>query len=109
MIFTTPQDAAFAVSFSLVSLFMSKLTLLQIGWCVPFVWAGLWTLITIPWVQSDLRREKEAWRANGPQGGEPYVDDINAPTARTRLESLHLPRFFPQIREKPSTTSMSTA
>ncbi|CEL08857.1 hypothetical protein ASPCAL12002 [Aspergillus calidoustus] len=92
MIFTTPQDAAFAI-----------------GWCVPFVWAGLWTLITIPWVQSDLRREKEAWRTNGPQGGEPYVDDINAPTARTRLESIHFPRFFPQIREKSSTTSMSTA
>jgi hypothetical protein len=109
MIFTTPQDAAFAVSISPVAVLKFTLTSLQIGWCVPFVWAGLWTLITIPWVQSDLRREKEAWRTNGPQGGEPYVDDINAPTARTRLESIHFPRFFPQIREKSSTTSMSTA
>ncbi|KAL4931984.1 uncharacterized protein BDV17DRAFT_301537 [Aspergillus undulatus] len=94
MVFTTPQDAAFAI-----------------GWCAPFVWAGLWTLITIPWVQSDLRREKEAWRTNGPQGGEAYADDINAPTARTRIESLHFPRFFPQklIREKPSATTMSQA
>ncbi|KAL4787957.1 hypothetical protein BJX76DRAFT_250248 [Aspergillus varians] len=94
MIFTTPRDAAFAI-----------------GWSVPFVWAGLWTLITIPWVRSDLRREKEAWLADGPQGGEPYVDDINAPTARTRLESLHLPLFFPQrqVREKTSATSMSEA
>ncbi|KAL4939931.1 hypothetical protein BDV06DRAFT_230732 [Aspergillus oleicola] len=94
IIFTTPQDAAFAV-----------------GWGAPFVWAILWALITIPWVQSDLRREKEAWRTSGPQGGEAYADDINAPTARTRIESLHFPRFFPQrlIREKPSATSMSQA
>ncbi|OJI99203.1 hypothetical protein ASPVEDRAFT_125535 [Aspergillus versicolor CBS 583.65] len=92
MVFTTPQDAAFAI-----------------GWAAPFVWAGIWALITIPWVQSDLRREKEAWRTNGPQGGEPYCDDINAPSARTRLESLHLPRFFPQrqIREKNSAPSMA--
>ncbi|KAL6230872.1 hypothetical protein BDW75DRAFT_55824 [Aspergillus navahoensis] len=92
MVFTTPQDAAFVI-----------------GWTVPFLWAALWTLITIPWVQSDLRREKEAWRTNGVQGGEPYTDDINAPTARTRLESLHFPRFFPQrlVREKRSAQSMS--
>ncbi|KAL4738608.1 hypothetical protein BDV11DRAFT_131322 [Aspergillus similis] len=92
MVFTTPQDAAFVI-----------------GWSVPFVWAALWTLITIPWVQSDLRREKEAWRTNGAQGGEPYADDINAPSARTRLESLHFPRFFPQrlVREKQSAQSMS--
>ncbi|KAL3478673.1 hypothetical protein BJX99DRAFT_224130 [Aspergillus californicus] len=92
MIFTTPQDAAFAI-----------------GWSVPFVWAGLWIIITIPWVQSDLRREKEAWQTDGHQGGEPFTDDINAPTAKTRLESIKFPRLFSrkekQVQEKPTSPS----
>lgn len=37
-----------------------------IGWTVPFIWAGIWTWITIPWVQRDLRREKENWEKPGP-------------------------------------------
>ncbi|KAI9369328.1 hypothetical protein BJX61DRAFT_536518 [Aspergillus egyptiacus] len=95
MVFTTPQDAAFTI-----------------GWCVPFVWAGLWTLITIPWVQSDLRREKALWRTNGQQGGEPFTDDRTAPTARTRIESISFPRLFSRrekpVREKPTSPSMAS-
>lgn len=49
------------------------------------MWAGLWTIITIPWVQADLRREKQAW-ARIPRG-EPYTDDITAPTPITRFVS----------------------
>ncbi|KAI9814761.1 MAG: hypothetical protein M1827_003027 [Pycnora praestabilis] len=33
-----------------------------IGWTVPFIWAGIWTAITIKFVQSSLRKEKAAWR-----------------------------------------------
>ena len=38
-----------------------------IGWAVPFSWAGIWALITIKWVQTSLRKEKEAWgkQSNG--------------------------------------------
>ncbi|EAW14497.1 uncharacterized protein ACLA_075350 [Aspergillus clavatus NRRL 1] len=78
-----------------------------LGWSLPFAWAGVWTLITIPWVKSDLRREKEAWRAHRGQGAVPtYTDDISAPTPRTRLESVqdHLPNFLPWgNKEKPPT------
>ncbi|KKK16691.1 hypothetical protein P175DRAFT_0540939 [Aspergillus ochraceoroseus IBT 24754] len=88
IVFTVPQSVAYTL-----------------GWSLPFVWAGLWTLITIPWVKSDLRREQELWHESQGQGGVPYTDDINAPSAKTRLESIHLPHFFPQLREKASSPS----
>lgn len=31
------------------------------GWTVPFVWAGVWFLITIPWVQCLLEKEQRRW------------------------------------------------
>ncbi|GFF33126.1 hypothetical protein IFM46972_03783 [Aspergillus udagawae] len=83
----------------------SKPVAYTLGWSLPFAWAGIWTLITIPWVQSDLRREKKAWRENRGQGDVPtYTDIVGAPTARTRLESVqdHLPSFLPWVREKQS-------
>lgn len=83
----------------------------QLGWTLPFAWAGVWTLITIPWVQSDLRREKAAWAENRGQGGIPWTDDITAPTARTRFESVqeHLPSLLPWVREKQSAPSTPSA
>ncbi|KAJ5515782.1 hypothetical protein N7527_007342 [Penicillium freii] len=79
-----------------------------LGWTLPFVWAIIWTLITIPWVQSDLRREKKAWAENRGQGGIPWVDDISAPTARTRFESVQA-NVWPWNRDNqspPSTPSV---
>lgn len=32
-----------------------------IGWTVPFVWAGIWLLITIRYVQYMLRKELRRW------------------------------------------------
>lgn len=32
-----------------------------IGWTVPFVWAGIWLLITIRYVQYMLRQELRLW------------------------------------------------
>ncbi|KAJ5782527.1 hypothetical protein N7457_004301 [Penicillium paradoxum] len=79
-----------------------------LGWSLPFGWAIIWTLITIPWVQSDLRREKKAWAENRGQGGIPWVDDISAPTARTRFASVQA-NVWPWTRDKqqsaPSTSS----
>lgn len=77
---------------------------MQLGWTLPFAWAGIWILITIPWVQSDLRREKKAWQEGGLHGGIPYTDDPNAPTHRTRFESVQdrLPSLLPWVRAKPS-------
>ena len=48
----------------------------------------MWTLVTIPWVQADLHREKEWWIHNHEQVGITYTDDITAPIPRTRLESV---------------------
>lgn len=83
----------------------------QLGWTLPFAWAIIWTLITIPWVQSDLRREKEAWAENRGQGGIPWTDDIAAPTARTRFESVqgHLPNLLHWTREKQCASSTPSA
>lgn len=79
-----------------------------LGWTLPFAWAIIWTLITIPWVQSDLRREKKAWAENRGQGGIPWVDDISAPTARTRFASVQA-NIWPWTRDNqspPSTPSV---
>lgn len=32
-----------------------------LGWTVPFVWAGVWFLITILWVQRLLKKEQRLW------------------------------------------------
>lgn len=64
-------------------------------------------MITIPWVQSDLRREKKAWAENRGQGGIPWVDDIDAPTARTRFASVQA-NVWPWTRGKPSMSGPST-
>ncbi|KAG4423126.1 hypothetical protein IFR04_003763 [Cadophora malorum] len=34
-----------------------------IGWGVPFLWAGIWAAITVPWVRSVMKKEKESWEA----------------------------------------------
>lgn len=44
IIFTITRDAAYVV-----------------GWTLPFLWAGVWTAITIPWVQRDLKKEYDQW------------------------------------------------
>lgn len=44
LIFTVQVDYAYAI-----------------GWSAPFVWAGVWTLITIWYVKIELRRENREW------------------------------------------------
>jgi hypothetical protein len=44
LIFTIPADAAYVV-----------------GWSVPFVWAGVWTLATFWYVNRELKRERIEW------------------------------------------------
>jgi len=36
-----------------------------IGWSVPFLWAGLWSFLTIRYVQSCLIEERNAWQTGG--------------------------------------------
>ncbi|EAU37256.1 conserved hypothetical protein [Aspergillus terreus NIH2624] len=102
--FWTGGSIVFAAAFTAIIFTVSEPVAFTLGWTLPFAWAGVWTIITIPWVQSDLRREKKAWRENRGQGGIRYTDDITAPTDPTRLETVHahLPSFFPWGREKTS-------
>lgn len=44
LIFTLSDDAAYTI-----------------GWSVPFVWAGVWTLCTLWYVKKELKRERQAW------------------------------------------------
>jgi hypothetical protein len=94
IIFTTPRDVAYTV-----------------GWTVPFLWAGLWTLITIPWVQADLRREKEAWRRNSIPESHPFTDNITEPARITRLLSVtsHIASKFPFRHSKPPSASPTSS
>ena len=32
-----------------------------LGWAIPNIWAGIWTILTILWVRRSLRIEKETW------------------------------------------------
>lgn len=32
-----------------------------IGWGVPFLWAGIWAAITVPWVRSAMAKERHGW------------------------------------------------
>ncbi|MCJ1298944.1 hypothetical protein MMC08_001735 [Hypocenomyce scalaris] len=36
-----------------------------IGWGAPPLWVGLWVVLTVLWVQIDLRREKAEWGKTG--------------------------------------------
>ena len=44
VIYTVPVEVAFGI-----------------GWGVPFVWAGIWTLLTFRYVGASLTREKAGW------------------------------------------------
>lgn len=35
-----------------------------LGWAVPNMWAGIWTISTILWVRRSLRIEKETWKTD---------------------------------------------
>ncbi|KAF2156853.1 hypothetical protein K461DRAFT_220533 [Myriangium duriaei CBS 260.36] len=48
LIFTIDKDVAYAL-----------------GWSVPFIWAGVWTILTWFYVQRMLRFEKETWATQG--------------------------------------------
>ncbi|KAJ6184063.1 hypothetical protein N7519_005364 [Penicillium mononematosum] len=94
----------FAAAITAVIFTVQENVAFTLGWTLPFAWAIVWTLITIPWVQSDLRREKKAWAENRGQGGIPWVDDISAPTARTRFASVQA-NVWPWTRDKQSQPS----
>lgn len=83
------------------------LIIVQVGWGVPYVWAALWTIITIPWVQADLRREKAAFsltRQNSILGPTPYADNRQKPKPLTHWGSAS-GRLMSHIPfHKPGTT-----
>jgi hypothetical protein len=33
----------------------------QVGWTLPFVWAGIWAIITTIWVKISLKDEYRHW------------------------------------------------
>lgn len=47
LIFTVTKEAAYGI-----------------GWGVPNIWAGIWTILTILWVRKSLRIEKETWKTD---------------------------------------------
>ncbi|KAJ6126370.1 hypothetical protein N7523_001982 [Penicillium sp. IBT 18751x] len=108
--FWSGGSIVFAVAITTVIFTVSEPVAYTLGWSLPFAWASIWTLITIPWVQSDLRREKLTWEETRGQGGIPFTDDITAPAAQTNFELVQerLPHSLPWIHGKqnvPSTLS----
>ena len=35
---------------------------MQCGWVIPFIWAGIWALVTTFWVQRSLKHEAAVWK-----------------------------------------------
>ncbi|KAK1997038.1 hypothetical protein LX36DRAFT_90722 [Colletotrichum falcatum] len=52
LIFTMPGDVAYTI-----------------GWSLPFVWTGLWTLATFWYVNHELKREARAWAEEAAKEG----------------------------------------
>jgi hypothetical protein len=61
IVFTIQRDAAYVVRIYSTHFKIPTLIKFQVGWVMPFLWAGIWAAITIPWVQRDLAREYEEW------------------------------------------------
>lgn len=64
LIFTIPADAAYVV-----------------GWSVPFVWAGVWSVATFWYVKRELKKERKEWNEE--------VAAVTSPTSPIPLESAN--------------------
>lgn len=53
--------ALVSTSCALLNLKSSTTNIELLGWGVPFVWIGIWVLITIPWVRRDMHKETITW------------------------------------------------
>ncbi|KAJ6134801.1 hypothetical protein N7523_001123 [Penicillium sp. IBT 18751x] len=97
--FWSGESITFAVAITTVIITVSEPVAYTLGWSLLFAWASSWTLITIPWVQSDLRREKLTWEETRGQGGIPFTDDITVPATQTNFELVQecSPHFLPWI------------
>lgn len=75
LIFTIQHEAAYVV-----------------GWSAPFIWAGVWTVITYYYVLKKLREEQQAWAEELEEkaGGMP-VTDVSPEVTRDDLAPDELP------------------
>jgi len=75
-----------AVTCAIVYSVESKYVAFASGWAAPFVWAGIWAVLTTVWVRRMLREEEEDWEARG-SGGQPRtpkpIREISSPLPRT--------------------------
>jgi hypothetical protein len=59
-----PASVAYGIGMSHgpTTLFQHLHLLIKIlGWGVPFLWAGIWASITVPWVRSVMEKERRNW------------------------------------------------
>ena len=52
---------AMAVLTTILVFTIGKNAAYVVGWSIPFIWAGIWTVGTIMYVKKKLREEKKAW------------------------------------------------
>lgn len=49
-----------------------------VGWCLPFVWAGIWAVVTIWYVKRELKHEKKEWgKPNAMRNAGRYSIDVS--------------------------------
>jgi len=67
----------------------------MLGWAVPFIWAGIWAAITLPWVRAMMAKERKSWEEDSTIAGEMRKDsapgaDAPGPLAEKASESSTL-------------------
>jgi hypothetical protein len=77
-------EAAAILTTILVFTLDSKDAAYVIGWSLPFLWAGIWTLVTWWYVRRKLAEEKKAWAEEVTAKAE-----ASAPSERSEVAAVH--------------------
>ncbi|TVY15725.1 hypothetical protein LARI1_G008152 [Lachnellula arida] len=51
-----------------------KVVVYAVGWAVPFIWAGIWAAITVPWIKSVMKYERKSWEEDATILGEAHKE-----------------------------------
>lgn len=70
-----------------------------LGWGIPFLWAGIWGFITLPWVRTVMHNERRCWEE----------DSSILKATMMRLPPLHPPGLDLPVEQSESIMSGETA
>ena len=105
-----PEPVSYGLGRDVPSLLV-KCKLTHSGWGVPFLWAGIWAAITVPWVQSAMKKERISWeeetnvmKSTMPQPPTPPPPMLDAEGKMSESSKIdgNTTRNPPNVAEQPS-------